>query len=144
MKKVIITGSTGMVGKGVLLECLDSPQIEKVLVIKRSSLGMQHPKLQEVLLPDFLNIASLKDQLNGYDACFYCMGISAVGMKEELYYKITYTTTKAFADVLYELNPQMTFIYVFFSITTENILITRSCPISIIGLHRVFAIEISE
>ena len=112
MNKVIITGSTGMVGKGVLLECLDSPAIDKVLVINRSSLGMQHPKLQEILLPDFMDIASLKDQLQGYDACFYCMGVSAVGMKEEVYYKITYSTTKAFVDILHELNPGMTFIYV--------------------------------
>lgn len=112
MHKVIITGSTGMVGKGVLLECLDSPEIEKVLVINRSSLGMQHPKLEEALLPDFMNIASLKNRLQGYDACFYCMGVSAVGMKEEDYYKITYTTTEAFVAVLHELNPEMTFIYV--------------------------------
>jgi nucleoside-diphosphate-sugar epimerase len=112
MSKVIITGSTGMVGQGVLLECLDSPQIEEVLIINRSSLGMQHPKLKEVLLADFMQVAAVKDQLRGYDACFYCMGVSSVGMSEEDYTRITYTTTKAFADVLQELNPNLVFVYV--------------------------------
>ena len=112
MKKVIITGSTGMIGKGVLLECLDSPNIEEVLIINRSSIGIKHPKLQEVLLKDFLQIETIKDQLKGYDACFYCMGISAVGMGEEAYTKITYTTTKAFADLLFGLNPEMVFVYI--------------------------------
>ncbi len=111
-KKIIITGSTGMVGKGVLLECLDSTQIEKVLVINRSSIHMQHPKLEEILLPDFLNVASLKNQLDRYDACFHCMGVSSVGMSEEDYTKITYEVTKNLADLMYELNPAMTFIYV--------------------------------
>ena len=112
MKKVIITGSTGMIGKGVLLECLDSSEIEKVLIINRRSLGMQHPKLQEILLPDFLDIASVKDQLVGYDACFYCMGVSALGLNEESYSKITYSITDAFAGVLYDLNPNSFFVYV--------------------------------
>ena len=110
MKKVIITGSTGMIGKGVLLECLDSPNIEKVLIINRNSVGIKHPKLQEILLKDFLQIESEKDQLKDYDACFYCMGVSALGMNEEDYTKITYLTTKVFADVLYGLNPEMNFV----------------------------------
>lgn len=112
MSKVIITGSTGMVGKGVLLECLESPQIEKVLVINRNTLNMQHPKLEEILLPDFMKIDDLRDQLRGFDACFFCMGVSALGMDEETYYRITYSTTRAFVDVLYELNPKMVFTYV--------------------------------
>ena len=112
MSKVIITGSTGMVGKGVLLECLESTSIDKVLLINRSSIRMEHAKLEEILLPDFLNIESVRDQLAGYDACFYCMGVSAVGMNEENYTRITYTTTKVFVDVLYDLNPDMVFIYV--------------------------------
>lgn len=112
MKRVIITGSTGMVGKGVLLECLDHPEIGKVLVINRSSLEMEHPKLEEILLADFLEIESLRPHLSGYDGCFYCMGISAIGLDEEAYTKITYTTTKAFADLLYALNPEMVFNYV--------------------------------
>ena len=101
-----------MIGKGVLLECLESPKIEKVLVINRKSLGMTHPKSEEVLLSDFLNVADIKDQLEGYDACLYCMGVSAVGMNEEQYIKITYDTTKAFADILYELNPEMIFNFI--------------------------------
>ena len=109
---MIITGSTGMVGKGVLLECLESPKIEKVLVINRNPLGMGHPKLEEIILPDFLNIASVRDQLRGYDACFYSMGVSAMGMNEEDYSRITYTVTRAFADLLFELNPDSVFIYV--------------------------------
>lgn len=111
-KKVIITGSTGMVGKAVLLECLESREIEKVLVINRRSLNRQYPKLEEIILPDFLNIASLKNQLQNYDACFFCMGVSAVGMNEEKYTQITFNVTKAFADVLFELNPNMVFNYV--------------------------------
>jgi len=112
MRKVIITGSTGMVGKGVLLECLESPEIEKVLVINRKSLEMQHPKLEEILLPDFLEVDRLRDHLPGYDGCFYCMGISALGLDEETYTRITYSTTKAFVDLLYDLNPRLVFIYV--------------------------------
>src|SRR6187549_1527046 len=109
-KRVILTGSSGMVGQGVLLECLESKAIEKVLVVNRSSINMQHAKLEEILLPDFLRIESIKNQLKNYDACFYCMGISVLGLNEEQYTKITYTTTKAFVDTLYELNPGMTFI----------------------------------
>jgi len=112
MNSVIITGSTGMVGKGVLLECLDHPEIEKILVINRSSIGMKHPKLKELLIKDFTKIDSLKDQLNGYDACFFCMGISAIGMDEKAYASITFDTVKSFCDVLYAVNPKMIFNYV--------------------------------
>lgn len=110
--KVIITGSTGMVGKGVLLECLENSDIDGVLIINRSSLDLQHPKLTEILLSDFSDVQTIKDELQGYDACFYCMGISALGMDEESYSKITYEATKAFADLLHSLNPNSVFIYV--------------------------------
>lgn len=110
--KVIITGATGMVGKGVLLECLEHPRISEVLIINRSSLEMQHIKLKEVLLKDFSQVASIKNELKEYDACFFCMGVSAVGMSEEKYTAITYDTAKAFADVLYELNANMVLNYV--------------------------------
>lgn len=73
---ILITGSTGMVGKGVLMECLDSSQIEGVTVLNRSSLGMTHPKMKEVLLKDFLEIASVKEQIGPVDACFHCMGVN--------------------------------------------------------------------
>ena len=101
-----------MVGKGVLLECLDSQNVEAALIINRSSLGMNHPKLKEVLLKDFADVESIKSELAGYDACFYCMGVSAVGMSEEKYTHLTYDYAKAFADVLYDLNPNLVFIYV--------------------------------
>ena len=112
MKKVIVTGSTGMIGKGVLLECLESQDIEKVLIINRSSISLQHSKLEEIVMKDFLQVETIKDKLAGYDACFYCMGVSVLGLSEEEYTKITYTTTKAFADVMHSINPDMTFIYV--------------------------------
>lgn len=110
--KVIITGSTGMVGKGVLLECLDSSKISKVLVVNRNSLGIQHPKLKEILLKDFNQVASIAHYLKGYDACFYCMGISVVGMNEKKYSDIIFNITKVFADVLITQNPKMVFNYV--------------------------------
>ena len=112
MKKVIIVGSTGMVGKGVLIQCLESTKIEEVLVINRNSLNMEHPKLKEILRKDFLDIASLKDDFIGFDACFYTMGVSSVGMSEEKYTNITYNITKGFVDVMYDANPNMVFNYV--------------------------------
>ncbi|WP_422351599.1 epimerase [Flagellimonas sp.] len=112
MKKVIITGATGMVGKGVLLECLEDECISEVLVINRNPLGLAHPKLKEILLKDFMGLESVKDQLVGYDACFYCMGVSVLGLNEETYSHITFAMTKKFADVLFDLNPDMVFNYV--------------------------------
>lgn len=109
---VIITGATGMVGKGVLLECLESEYISRVLSVSRSSLQMEHPKLQELILPDFMKIGSYRHELENFDACFFCMGVSSVGMNETRYTQLTFETAKAFADVLHELNPSMTFNYV--------------------------------
>jgi uncharacterized protein YbjT (DUF2867 family) len=110
--KVAITGSTGMIGKGVLLECLDDDRIEQVLIVNRSSLGMEHPKLKEVLLKDFLQPSSIKDELNRIDAVFFCLGVSAAGMSEEDYTRITYDYTINFAKTYKEVNPNGTFIYV--------------------------------
>ncbi|WP_431121096.1 epimerase [Flagellimonas flava] len=112
MKKVIITGATGMVGKGVLLECLEDERISEVLVINRNPLGLSHTKLKEILLKDFVELESVKDQLMGYHACFYCMGVSVLGLNEQTYTQITYDITKKFADVLFDLNPNMVFNYV--------------------------------
>ncbi|NQV03374.1 MAG: NAD-dependent epimerase/dehydratase family protein [Bacteroidia bacterium] len=112
MKKVIITGATGMVGKGVLLECLDHETIGEVLVIGRNSVGIEHPKLKELNHKDWSNFSNVQDQLKGYDACYYCLGISAAGLKEEEYKRITYDYTLALANRLLEHNPEMTFIYV--------------------------------
>lgn len=112
MKKVIITGATGMVGKGVLLECLDHDSISEVLVIGRNPLGMKHPKLRELIHKDFTNFSEVRNQIAGFDACFFCMGISAAGLKEEQYKQITYDFTLALAKTLFEINPKMTFNYV--------------------------------
>lgn len=110
--KVIVTGATGMVGKGVLLECLDHKDITEVLSISRKPLGFTHPKLKELLHADFSEFQSVKDQLNGYDACYACMGVTSAGMKEEAYTKLTYDFTLSLAKTLYSINPQMTFTYV--------------------------------
>jgi len=112
MKKVIITGATGMVGKGVLLECLDHDSISEVLVIGRNPLGIKHLKLKELIHSDFTNFVEVKDKLLGYDACFYCLGISAAGLKEEQYKRITYDFTLALAKSLFKISPKMTFNYV--------------------------------
>ena len=111
-KNVIITGATGMVGKGVLLECLDHKDIREVFVIGRNSLGVEHPKLNELIHKDFTDFSDVRNQLSGYDACYFCLGISATGLKEEQYKKITYNFTLALANMLVEINPEMTFIYV--------------------------------
>ncbi len=110
--KVIITGATGMVGKGVLLECLDHPKITEALSISRKTSGINHSKLKELLHPDFSEFASVADQLKGYDACYACMGVSAAGMKEEQYKKLTYDFTLSLARELFQINKDMTFTYV--------------------------------
>ncbi len=110
--KAIITGTTGMVGRGVLLECLENEHVDSVLVINRESINLNHPKLKEIIHKDFNNLESIKNELKGFNACFYCMGISSIGKKEEEYYSITYQITKYFVDILWEQNPDMVFNYV--------------------------------
>ncbi len=110
--KVIITGASGMIGKGVLLECLDHPEVTEVLSIGRRSLEINHPKLRELIHKDFSEFESVADKLRGYDACYHCMGVSAAGMSEEQYTVMTYDYSIALAKVLYQLNPEMTFTYV--------------------------------
>jgi len=110
--KVVITGATGMVGKGVLLECLDHPEVEQVLTINRSPLGMNHPKLKELIHSNFLDFSPIRDQLTGYDACYLCMGVSAAGMKEDQYRRLTYDYTLTLARALREQNPSMSCTYV--------------------------------
>ncbi|MES2726433.1 MAG: NAD-dependent epimerase/dehydratase family protein [Bacteroidota bacterium] len=110
--KVIVTGATGMVGEGVLIECLAHPQVSEVLSVSRKSNGLTHPKLKEYLVPDFLSMKMDDEKVKGYDACFFCAGVSSIGMKEEEYNRITFDTTVHFAKVLLQQNPQMTFIYV--------------------------------
>ncbi len=110
--KVILTGATGMVGEGVLLECLENPAVERVLSVSRRACGHTHPKLRELLVPDFRELGAVEAELSGYDACFYCAGISSVGLNEAEYSRITYDTPLAFASTLSRLNPGMTLVHV--------------------------------
>lgn len=110
--KVILTGATGMVGEGVLFECLQNQKTDAVLVIGRRPYGLQHPKLKELIVPDFFQLDNYTGQIKGYDACFFCAGISSVGMKEDKYTHITYDTTMAFARSLLAVNPGMIFCFI--------------------------------
>ncbi|WP_266364323.1 NAD-dependent epimerase/dehydratase family protein [Tellurirhabdus rosea] len=110
--KVIITGATGMVGEGVMLECLAHPAVTEVLLLGRRPNGTTHPKLKECLVPDFLKLDGLEAQLSGYNACFFCAGVSSVGMNEADYTRLTYDTTLNVAQKLAALNPGMVFTYV--------------------------------
>jgi hypothetical protein len=110
--KVIITGSTGMVGEGVMLECLDNPGVEEVLVVNRRSVGRSHPKLREIIHSDFFDLEPIAPQLAGYDACFFCLGVSSVGMKKDAYKHVTYNLTLNVARVLARQNPDLAFCYV--------------------------------
>jgi hypothetical protein len=101
-----------MVGEGVLLECLHHPAIESVLVINRRPCGITHPKLKELIHIDFFNLSSIEPDLKGYNACFFCAGVSSVGMKEPEYTRITYDLTMNFAQTLSKLNTDMNFCYV--------------------------------
>ena len=110
--KAIITGSTGMVGKGVLLECLDSPKVESVLVINRKPVGIKHEKLKEIIHPNFYDLSSIEEQLKSYNACYFCMGVSAFRMSEADYTKVTHDLTLHFAETVLKMNPEMFFTYV--------------------------------
>ena len=110
--RVLLFGATGMVGQGVLRECLLDPDVEIVVAVVRSPTGQQHPKLRELVHKDFLDFSPIENQLSGFDACFFCLGVSSAGMSEENYQRITYGFTLAAARVLARLNPGMTFIYV--------------------------------
>jgi nucleoside-diphosphate-sugar epimerase len=118
--RAIITGSTGMVGEGVLFECLNSPHVEQVLVINRKSCGYTHAKLKEIIHADFYDISPIANQLTGYNACFFCLGVSSVGMKEEEYFKKTYTLTLHVAKILSDVNPHVVFCYVSGSATDST------------------------
>jgi uncharacterized protein YbjT (DUF2867 family) len=108
----IITGATGMVGEGILHESLLHPDVEKVLVINRKPCGVIHPKLTEVLHTDFFDLSPVTEHLKGYNACFFCLGVSSVGMNKEKYYSLTYTLTMHMADLLSKLNNEMIFCYI--------------------------------
>jgi uncharacterized protein YbjT (DUF2867 family) len=109
---VLLFGATGMVGQGVLRECLLDPEVQSVLSIGRGTTGQQHAKLREFVHKDFLDFSAIEPELSGLDACFFCLGVSSAGMAEEDYHRVTYDFTMAAARTLARLNPGMTFIYV--------------------------------
>ena len=110
--RAIITGSTGMVGEGVLHECLLHPDVESVLVINRRPCNVQHTKLKEIVHQDFADFSTIEKELTGYNAGYFCMGVSSIGMNEETYRHLTYDLTMALARTLAKLNPDMTICYV--------------------------------
>ncbi|QJD83108.1 NAD-dependent epimerase/dehydratase family protein [Cohnella herbarum] len=114
LKKIraIITGATGMVGEGVLRECLSNADVEQVLIINRKPSGISHPKLKEIIHGDFFDLTPIENELAGYNACYFCLGVSSVGMKEEEYRRVTYDLTLGVATLLSRINADMVFCYV--------------------------------
>jgi uncharacterized protein YbjT (DUF2867 family) len=110
--RVIITGATGMVGEGVLHECLNHSDVGTVLVLGRRPCGVAHPKLREIVVADFFDLSPVREGLRGYDACFFCLGVSSIGKSAEEYERLTHTLTMHAADTLSGLNPGMVFCYV--------------------------------
>lgn len=109
---IMIFGATGMVGQGVLRECLLASDVERVLIVGRTASGVTHAKLRELRVPDLMDYSAVEADLSGFDACFFCLGVSSAGMSEAQYARITHDLTLAAAEVLARLNPQMTFVYV--------------------------------
>ena len=109
---VVLFGATGMVGAGVLIEWLDDPRVESVLAVGRRSCEVAHPKLRELIRSDLFEYGDATDRLRNFDACFFCLGASSVGMSEAAYHEVTYHLTVAAAESLLELNPALTFCYV--------------------------------
>jgi uncharacterized protein YbjT (DUF2867 family) len=109
---VLLFGATGMVGQGVLRECLKDQDVSLVAAVGRSTSGQRHQKLRDVVSPDLMDLSGLESQLTGFDACFFCLGVSALGMTEEDYSRLTFDLTLSVARTLARLNPGMTFIYV--------------------------------
>jgi len=110
--KVILFGATGMVGQGVLRECLRDPEVTSVLSVGRSNTGQSHPKLREILHTDFLDFSAIEYELAGHDACLFCLGVTSLGLSEQRYRQLTYDITMAAARTLARLSPGLTFIYV--------------------------------
>jgi uncharacterized protein YbjT (DUF2867 family) len=110
--KVLIFGATGMIGQGVLRECLADPDVELVQTVGRTATGVRHPKLRELVEPDMFHLDAIRDRLNDFDACFFCLGVSSTGMKEEEYHRITYDLTVVAAQTVSYMNPQLTFIFI--------------------------------
>lgn len=118
--RAIVTGSTGMVGEGVLHECLLHPDVERVLVINRKPCGVTHPKLTEVLHINFFDLSPIESRLKNFNACFFCLGVSSIGMKEPEYTSLTYDLTMHVARTLLKLNHDMTFCYVSGALTDSS------------------------
>jgi len=110
--KIIITGSTGLVGKGVLLECLDNLQVDSILALNRTGVDINHDKLTEIIVDDFLDLSDIEGELEDYDACFFCLGVSSTGMTESSYSKITCDMTLCLARILEQTSPNLTFCFV--------------------------------
>jgi uncharacterized protein YbjT (DUF2867 family) len=110
--KILIFGATGMVGQGVLRECLMAADVDRVTVVGRSSTGVQNPKSRELHPPDLFDMTGAEAELSGQDACFFCLGVSSAGMTEAAYTRLTYDLTLAIAERLARLNARMTFVYV--------------------------------
>jgi len=110
--RVLMFGATGMVGSGVLEECLNSGEVSSVVAVGRTSTGRSHKKFEEILHGDFFDYTAIRDRLTGFDACFFCVGVSAAGLSEQEYHRLTYELTLAAAETLVELSPEMTFCYV--------------------------------
>lgn len=110
--RVLLFGATGMIGQGVLRECLLAADVQEVVAVGRTPLTLEHPKLHQVLHADMLDLQALENLLQGFDACFFCLGVSSAGMNETRYTHLTYDLTLVAASTLARLNPQMTFIYV--------------------------------
>jgi len=110
--KVIITGATGMVGEGVLFECLQNEKVAEVLIVSRRHYEMQHPKLKELIVPDFFKMDQFAEEIKDYDGCFFCAGVSSVGKNEAQFTHLTYDTTMAFAKSVLAVNANLVFTYV--------------------------------
>ena len=110
--KVLLFGATGMIGQGALRECLLDAEVETVQTVGRSATGVRDAKLREIVLPDLFDLAAVEPELRGFDACFYCLGVTSGGLSESEYTRLTYTLAVAVAETLARLNPSMTFVFV--------------------------------
>ena len=109
---VLIFGATGMVGQGVLRECLLDPEVRRVVTVGRHATGQSHEKLKEIVVRDIFDLSAVEPELGGFDACFFCLGVSSAGMTEDRYSRLTYDLTLSIAKTLARLDPAMTFVYV--------------------------------
>ena len=109
---VLITGSTGMVGKSVLYQCIEDDRVKNIVLINRLPVDLKNEKITELIIEDFLNIGELKSKINNCDACYHCMGITSFGQNSDYYYKVTFEMTKVLTDLVYEINPNAVMTYV--------------------------------